>query len=191
MDAFNCRISLDEAAAIVRDAIRLDLAVGASSTILHHLGLMKQRVNALLAAFPTNALHAVAIKANPVLNILREIVRLDAGLEAASIEEVELALAAGCKPDHIVFDSPAKTIQDIRQALEWGVHINSDNFSELQRISAAIKRQESASPIGLRINAMVGGGSIAHTSVSESISKFGVPLMTEEQKILTAFAEND
>jgi diaminopimelate decarboxylase len=71
------------------------------------------------------------------------------------------------------------------------VHINLDNFSELQRISAAIKRQESTSLIGLRINAMVGGGSIAHTNVSESTSKFGVPLMAEEQKILTAFAEND
>jgi diaminopimelate decarboxylase len=36
---------------------------------------------------------------------------------------------------------------------------------------------------------MVGGGTIQHTSVAEAGSKFGVPLASERQRILKAFAE--
>src|SRR5262245_44377365 len=96
MDIFNRRISLDEAATIVQSAHRHQLLDGTSSAIFHHMGLMRARWAALRDAFPTNTLHAVAIKANPVVEILRELVRGGAGLEAAGIEEVALARAAGC-----------------------------------------------------------------------------------------------
>jgi diaminopimelate decarboxylase len=102
-----------------------------------------------------------------------------------------LALAAGCRGDRIVFDSPAKTVGEIGQALRWGVLLNADNFDELGRIAAARRTCESASLIGLRVNAMVGGGTIAHTSVSQANSKFGVPLLSDRKKIVAAFAEHD
>ena len=137
MDVFHRRISLDEAATIVQAAHSRQLLDGASSAIFHHLGLMRARVAALQAAFPDRTLHAVAIKANPVVEILRELVQAGAGLEAASIEEVQLALAAGCPGERIVFDSPAKTVDEIGQALRWGVLLNADNFDELNRIAAA------------------------------------------------------
>jgi diaminopimelate decarboxylase len=118
-------------------------------------------------------------------------VRLGAGLEAASIEEVELALAAGCQPDHVVFDSPAKTVEEINQALGMGVYLNADNFDELHRIAAALPLLNTSSKVGLRINAMVGGGTIQHTSVSVSGSKFGVPIVTDQRRIIDAFAEHE
>src|SRR3990170_378167 len=125
MDVFNYRISLDEAAAIVQTARRRQLLNGASSAIFHHLGLMRARIAALQAAFPDGTLHAVAVKANPVLEILREVVQTGSGLEAASIEEVQLAVAAGCPAQRVVFDSPTKTVDEIQQALRWGVYINA------------------------------------------------------------------
>lgn len=191
MDVFNRRVALDEAVTIVDGALRCQLLDGASSAIFHHLGLMGARFSALQEAFPQNTLHAVAIKANPVMEILRELVRCGAGLEAASIEEVELALAAGCPAERIVFDSPAKTVPEIAQALRWGVVLNADNFDELGRIAVAQRAAGSSSLVGLRVNAMVGGGSIAQTSVSRSNSKFGVPLASDRQRILEAFAEHD
>ena len=90
MDVFNSRISLDEAAEIVQAAIRCELLNGHSAAIFHHLGLMRARIAALQVAFPASALHTIAIKANPVVEILREVVQAGAGLEAASIEEVHL-----------------------------------------------------------------------------------------------------
>jgi diaminopimelate decarboxylase len=121
---------------------------------------------------------------------LRELVAAGAGLEAASLEEVELARAAGCPSDRVVFDSPAKTPNEIRQALAWGVYLNADNLDELERIAAARASCESSSRVGLRVNPMVGGGTIAHTSVAQADSKFGVPLSTDRERIVAAFAEH-
>ncbi len=188
IDAFNHRVSLDEASLIFQAAKKCGLLDGASSAIFHHLGLMRARIAALRDAFPPSCLHTVAIKANPVGGVLREIVQLGAGLEAASIEEVELALAAGCPSEQIVFDSPAKTLAEIRRSLELGVYLNADNFDELARIAAVREQHDSSSVIGLRINTMVGAGAIAHTSVSAANSKFGVPLQTDQARILAAFA---
>jgi Diaminopimelate decarboxylase len=189
-DVFNRRVSLDEAAAIVQAAQSRELLDREPSAIFHHLGLMRARIAALQTAFPDRTLHAVAIKANPVLEILCEVVRTGAGLEAASIEEVQLALAAGCPAERVVFDSPAKTADEIGHALRWGVYLNADNFDELDRIAIARETCDSKSLVGLRINAMVGGGTIQQTSVSESSSKFGVPLLSDGKKILAAFAEH-
>jgi len=189
MDVFTQRISLEEAAAILQAAHRQHLLSKTPSVVFHHLGLLRARLTALQAVFPRTTLHAVAIKANPVLEILRQIVRVGSGLEAASIEEVHLALAADCPPQHIVFDSPAKTAEEIKQALFWGVHINADSFEELERIAAVRSLVESKSIIGLRINTMVGGGTIQHTSVSDASSKFGVPLTSDRSRIIAAFAK--
>jgi diaminopimelate decarboxylase len=190
MDIFNRRISLDEASSIVHSATRYGLLDGTNAAIFHHLGLMRARVLALAAAFPANTLHAVAIKANPVVEILRELVRAGTGLEAASLEEVELARAAGCAAERIVFDSPAKTVQEIEHALRWGIFLNVDNFDELERVAALRSKCETSSVIGLRVNAMVGGGAIADTSVSQANSKFGIPLSLQRRSIIAAFSEH-
>jgi diaminopimelate decarboxylase len=187
MDVFNSRISLDEAATIVLGALRAELLNSRPAAVFHHLRLMRSRISALRAAFPENALHTVAIKANPVVGILREVVDAGAGLEAASIEEVHLALAAGCPAERIVFDSPAKTHGEIREALRLGVQLNVDNFDELERIAASQTGSESKSFVGLRVNPMVGAGTIAHTSVADVKSKFGVPLDANRQQIIAAF----
>jgi diaminopimelate decarboxylase len=187
-DAFNRRISIDEASAMVRSALREQLLHNARSAIFHDLGLMRARIEALQAAFPSNTLHAVAIKANPLLEVLRAVVQAGCGLEAASIEEVELAKAAGCPAERIVFDSPAKTIEEIRDALRLGVILNVDNFDELDRVAAAYTAVRSRSIVGIRVNAMVGGGTIQHTSVSLATSKFGIPLQSNRQQIVEAFA---
>jgi diaminopimelate decarboxylase len=191
MDIFNSRISRDEAAAMFAAAQSSELLNGASSAIFHHLGLMRSRISELRAAFPGSTLHAVAIKANPIVEVLREVVRAGAGLEAASIEEVHLALAAGCPPDHIVFDSPAKTRDEIQQALRWGVCLNADNLDELPRIAEARESCGSASPVGVRVNPMVGGGTIEQTSVADEKSKFGVPLKSDRQQIIAAFERHE
>lgn len=188
MDVFRRRISLDETATIVQQALAREILV-APSAIVHHLGLMRQRITALRATFPASTLHALAIKANPVLEVLREAVRAGAGLEAASLEEVALARAAGCPAERIVFDSPAKTRDEIRQALLWGVRLNADNFDELGRIADARNGVDSSSVVGLRVNPLVGGGTIAQTSVATADSKFGVTLAADRARVVEAFAQ--
>ncbi|MCO4747940.1 MAG: diaminopimelate decarboxylase [Proteobacteria bacterium] len=144
------------------------------AALFHDLDGLRGRISALQAAFPDDTLHAVAIKANPVIEVLRTIVATGAGLEAASWEEVQCAVAAGCPADRIVFDSPAKTDDELRQSLALGVWINADNDQELERLQAL--GAPGNARVGLRVNPQLGEGSIAMTSTVGRKSKFGVPL---------------
>lgn len=146
------------------------------AVLVHDLDRMCARLKAVQDAFPATALHAAAIKAQPVVPILKLLVDRGAGMEAASIEEVALARAAGCPPDRIVFDSPAKTELELQQSLRWGIRINADNPTELERIDALLAREPSDSIIGLRLNPALGAGAIATTSVADRRSRFGVSL---------------
>ena len=144
------------------------------SVIFHDLVDLRARVQEIHRAFPDGTLHAIAIKANPVLEILRTVVEAGSGLEAASMEEVELALAAGCRPERIVFDSPAKSRADIKRSLELGVHLNADNLDEIDRIDEFSPQLREGSTIGLRINPSVAEGKIATTSTGGKRSRFGL-----------------
>jgi diaminopimelate decarboxylase len=156
--------------------------------VFHDLSLMASRIDVVSRSFPSQSLHAVAIKANPLVEVLRRAVQNNAGLEAASMEEVYLALAAGCAPSRIVFDSPAKTFDELAECLELGVIVNADNFSELERIAGLLPRISSSSRVGLRINPTVGAGRIGATSVADRDSKFGVNLEQAQDQVLGAFA---
>ena len=147
---------------------------GSRAVVFHDLDRLEGRLGDLRSAFPPDALHAVAIKANPVVELLRVVVGTGAGLEAASWEEVALAVAAGCPPERIVFDSPAKTDDELRRALELGVWLNADHEEELQRLAAL--GAPGRARIGLRVNPQLGTGAIAFTSTVGRASKFGVPL---------------
>lgn len=144
------------------------------AALFHDLDGLRDRVTALQQAFPANTLHAVAIKANPLIEVLKALVETGAGLEAASWEEVQCAVAGGCPADRIVFDSPAKTVDELRQALALGVWINADNEQELERLQAL--GAPGNGRVGLRVNPQIGEGSIAMTSTVGRQSKFGVPL---------------
>lgn len=142
--------------------------------VFHDLARMDADLVALGLAFPPGTLHSVAIKANPLVEVLRSVVGTGAGLEAASWEEVQLAKAAGCDPDRIVFNSPAKTDDELRAALDIGVWLNADHEEELERLSRMGPPRDSR--IGLRVNPGSGSGRIEMTSTVGLDSKFGEPL---------------
>ena len=176
----------ERSALLLREGQRQD----ERAILVHDLELMGERLALLRSAFPANALHGVAVKANPLLKVLEQIVAAGVGLECASIEEVELSLAAGCAPERIIFDSPAKTRAELRFALERGIHLNLDNFDELERVRS-LEPAPGGSHIGVRINPQVGSGSIGMTSVAGRSSKFGVPLEARRQQLLEAFARHE
>jgi diaminopimelate decarboxylase len=160
----------------------------APAVLVLDLDLMEARARALVRCFPGNALHAVAIKANPVVAILRPLVAAGLGLEAASWEEVELARAAGCPPARIVLDSPAKTRTELRHALELGVRLNLDNLEELARVAEL--GPPAHAEVGLRLNPAVGAGAIASTSVAARGSRFGVPWPASPEALVPLFEQH-
>ena len=179
----------EEIAATLRRALAFPGLVDTddSALIFHDLSFMAGRCRAVQSAFPANALHALAVKANPLAGVLRRAVAAGMGLEAASLSELHLALASGAPPTRIVFDSPVKTTEELAFALEQGVHINADSLEELARIASLPQLKESASVIGLRVNPQTGAGTIAQTSVAGEYSKFGVPLGDKRREIIAAY----
>jgi len=154
-----------------------------TAILFYDLSAIRARVNELHRLFPEGTLHAMAVKANPLLKILSFTNSLHTGAEVASLPELYLAEKAGFNPGHIVFDSPSKTREELVAALKKGVCLNADSFQELDRIGEILKNLKSNSAIGLRINPQVGPGRIKSTSVADGISKFGIPLAQNRDKI--------
>ncbi|WP_192342181.1 diaminopimelate decarboxylase [Streptomyces sp. VITNK9] len=146
---------------------------------------IRESAAALRAAFDavtapgTPVLHAFAVKASPLVPVVRLLHEEGIGAEVASPGELALARAAGVPPERTVLDSPAKTPEELREALALGIAVNADNPQELARIDALVAGGTSRSPLGVRVNPQVGGGSIEALSTATATSKFGVALRDE------------
>jgi len=188
MSSFHSRITHADAESIWQLAHQQGfLPPDSRSLIVHDLGRLQHRIQLLHGAFPNTTLHAIAIKANPLVQILKFCVQNGCGLEAASIEEVHLALAAGCETSRIVFDSPAKTIDEINFCLAKGIHLNANGFPELQRIAGLYEPSTHRSNVGIRVNPEISAGSIGQTSVGSIGSKFGVSINGQRDQVIDAF----
>ncbi|MEV5340657.1 diaminopimelate decarboxylase [Streptomyces sp. NPDC052676] len=139
----------------------------------------------------TPVLHAFAVKATPLVPVLRLLHEEGIGAEVASPGELALARAAGLPPERTVLDSPAKTPAELREALALGIAVNADNPQELARLDALMASAPSRSPLGLRVNPQVGGGSIEALSTATATSKFGVALRDEGARdwVIQAYAD--
>ncbi|NGO46276.1 type III PLP-dependent enzyme domain-containing protein [Streptomyces ureilyticus] len=170
----------------VRAAVEQGL-VGPDTPIIGLLDItgIRSSAAALHAAFDavvapgTPVLHAFAVKATPLVPVLRLLREEGLGAEVASAGELALARAAGVPPSRTVLDSPAKTPAELREALALGIAVNADNPQELARIDGLVQSAATRSPIGLRVNPQVGGGSIEALSTATATSKFGVALRDE------------
>ncbi|EGX59334.1 diaminopimelate decarboxylase [Streptomyces zinciresistens K42] len=172
--------------AAVRAAVEQGL-LGPGSPIVGLLDVagIRESAAALRAAFDAVAapgmpvLHAFAVKATPLVPVLRLLRDEGIGAEVASPGELALARAAGLRPERTVLDSPAKTPAELREALALGIAVNADNPQELARIDGLMASAATRSPLGLRVNPQLGGGSIGATSTATATSKFGVALRDE------------
>jgi ornithine decarboxylase len=77
-----------------------------------------------------------AIKANPAPEILRLLAGLGSSFDAASVTEIELALAAGATPDRISFGNTIKKERDIARARALGVDLYAvDCIEEVDKLA--------------------------------------------------------
>jgi len=134
---------------------------------------LKSRLDILKNTFPRDVLHAIAIKTHSTPEVLKKIVASGMGLEAASMEEVKLALDAGISPDKLVFDSPVKTRTEIAYCHKElpGIYVNANSLAELSRYPKDFNGR-----LGLRINPLVSSDAPSIFDVAQKKSKFGVPI---------------
>jgi diaminopimelate decarboxylase len=164
------------------DAVLAELGDDDTAVIVHNLDVLDAYLEVLSASFPAAVEHAIAIKTMPHERVLAHLVSGGFGLEAASMEEVELALGAGSAPERIVFDSPVKTHGEIARCCRDlpGLLLNVNSLEELRRLPA-----DAPLRVGVRVNPLVQTDAPAIFSVSGAGSKFGVPL-TQRDDLLSA-----
>ena len=133
-------------------------------------------IGSLKRAFPAHFSHAFAAKANSMAGVLAVVRGAGMACEVASPNEFSAAVDAGFQPMDIVFDSPAKTLSELRRALAVGTVLYVDNFQELARVDELLRIMSSTATMGARINPQVGAGSITSTSTASATSKFGIAL---------------
>ena len=148
---------------------------------------LNYRLNLLKEFFPSDTLHAIAIKTNSHPEVLKYIASKGFGLEAASIEEVRLAQKAGVPSNKIVFDSPVKTKNEILYCHEnlKGALINVNCLEEIKRYPKDFNCK-----LGLRINPLIDVDTDKNLNVSKISSKFGVPF-TKKDEIFNVLTESD
>ncbi|MWV10591.1 diaminopimelate decarboxylase [Pseudomonas sp. R-28-1W-6] len=118
-----------------------------------------------------------AVKANSNLGVLNVLARLGAGFDIVSRGELERVLAAGGDAAKIVFSGVGKSRDDMRRALEVGVHcFNVESVDELERLQVVAAELGKTAAISLRVNPDVDAGTHPYISTGLKENKFGIDI---------------
>jgi diaminopimelate decarboxylase len=113
-----------------------------------------------------------AVKALSNISILKLFNAMGSGLDTVSIQEVQLGLKAGFKPESIIFTPNGVSLEEIENVAKLGVQINIDNLSILEQFGAKHPKV----PVCIRINPHVMAGGNTNISVGHIDSKFGISI---------------
>ena len=113
-----------------------------------------------------------AAKALSNVSILKLLRQLGSGLDTVSIQEVQLGLAAGFKPQSIIYTPNGVSLKEIESVAQMGVQINIDNLSLLEQFGT----RHPKTPVCIRINPHVMAGGNSNISVGHIDSKFGISI---------------
>ncbi len=122
-----------------------------------------------------------AVKANSNLAVLNLLARMGSGFDIVSGGELERVLAAGGRADRVVFSGVGKTREDMRRALEVGVHcFNVESTDELERLQVVAAELGKVAPVSLRVNPDVDAGTHPYISTGLKENKFGIAIADAE-----------
>ena len=113
-----------------------------------------------------------AVKALSNISILKLFNKLGSGIDTVSIQEVQLGIKAGFKPENIIFTPNGVSLEEIEKAAKLGVQINIDNLSILEQFGTKHPKV----PVCIRINPHVMAGGNTNISVGHIDSKFGISI---------------
>ncbi len=155
---------------------------------VYHSEKIREQFEKLRSAFSrSNVLFFYACKALTNPAILRYIRSLGAGIDCSSVNEVKLALHAGFEPKQILYTSNGIDFSEIVEAAGFGVHINIDSLSNLEKFG---KKYGHDYPVGIRLRPNIMAGGNIKISTGHDKSKFGIPV-EQLSKVLAIVEENN
>jgi diaminopimelate decarboxylase len=138
---------------------------------VYQTSIIKRQYDRLVKAFSGPKLKInYACKALNNIAVLKYMKSIGCGLDTVSVQEVQLGLMAGFEPNEIIYTPNCVSIDEISQAIGYGVRINIDNLSILEQFGATYPSY----PVCIRINPHIMGGGNSKISVGHIDSKFGI-----------------
>ncbi len=145
-----------------------------SPLYVYETAKMKSQYQKMVNAFKgANVRINYACKALTNLNILKLFKNLGSGLDAVSVQEVELGLKAGFLPKDIIYTPNCVSLEEIEKVVKLGVHINIDNISILEQFG---NLHGNEIPVCIRINPHIMAGGNSKISTGHIDSKFGISI---------------
>jgi diaminopimelate decarboxylase len=114
--------------------------------------VMSRKVAELRAALPADIEIHYAMKANPMPAVVRHFCGLVDGIDVASAGEMDVALAAGMRPELVSFAGPGKTPDELERAVAAGIVINMESALEMRRIAEIARRTGRRPKVAVRVN---------------------------------------
>lgn len=154
----------------IADAVGTPVYVYSRATLERHAQVFRQALSALPKVHI-----AFAVKSNPNLAVLRVLAKQGYGADVVSEGEMNRALAAGIKPQDIVFSGVGKTRAEMIAAVRAGIgqfNLESEEEGiELAEIAQALRKPACCA---LRVNPDVDARTHAKISTGKAENKFGV-----------------
>lgn len=115
--------------------------------------LLDRKWELLRATYPAEFAISYSVKANPNPALIKCLLAKGCGLEIASGGEFQLALAAGCPPEKILFAGPGKTAAELEMVLSNGIgEIHVESLLEVERVSMISRRSGRRANVCVRVN---------------------------------------
>ena len=172
------------------DAAVADLARRFGTPLyVYSAGTLRDHYRKLAAAFaPLEPLICFSVKVCSNTHILRLLAEEGSGFDLVSGGELYRVLQAGGDPGRCCFAGVAKTDDEIRYALEQGIHLfNVESEEELENLARLAAETGRSARAALRVNPDVDPKTHRYVTTGKRETKFGVDLERAE-RVFRAFA---
>lgn len=134
----------------LEDIETLIARAGDTPLFVYDMALIRAKIASLRAAMPAELGIHYAIKANPMVALVKAMVPSVDGLDVASEGEMRVALDADAA--HVSFAGPGKRDRELEAAISAGVTINLESEGEADRALAIAGKLGAAPRLAVRVN---------------------------------------
>ncbi|MEO5965477.1 MAG: type III PLP-dependent enzyme [Candidatus Limnocylindrales bacterium] len=143
---------------------------------VYDLDVVSTQVEAVRGVLPAPFDLAFAVKANPLLAVLRELAGMGIGADVASGGELRHALRAGFDPGRVILTGPGTRADELVAAVDAGVRaVTVESVGELRRLASIAQSAGRVQAVLLRLS-MSGRGGAERIRIigDDGAGKFGM-----------------
>jgi diaminopimelate decarboxylase len=131
---------------------QLGAIAGQTPFYAYDMAVVKKAISAFRQIMPDNLKLHYAIKANPMPAVVQRIAPWVDGLDVASIQELQVALASGTAVQDISMAGPAKSKADLAAAIASGIVINLESVQQYKDCLDIARSTDSRLNLAVRVS---------------------------------------